>query len=98
MPSAALLSRHPNRDPRFTRTPRISWRRRLRAILRNLTDFVREIIATPGYRRSHEDFMEIAAREARERDEAIDGSVGAMSPADIRRIAPPSQVESPPRR
>jgi hypothetical protein len=97
MPSAALLSRHPHRDPRFTRTPRIPWRRRLRAILRNLTDFVREILATPGYRR-REDFMQIAAREALERNEAIDASVGAMSPADIRRIAPSAAVEYPPRR
>jgi hypothetical protein len=96
MPSAALLSRHSDRDPRFTRTPRISWRRRIRAILRNLTDFIREILATPGYRR-REDFMKIAAREAHERSEAIDASVGAMSPADIRRIAPSAPLEYPPR-
>jgi hypothetical protein len=78
--SAALLTRQPHR------VPHISWRRRLRAIVRTVLDFVAELIRTPGYRR-REDFLQAAAREARERDEAIDGSVGAMSQADILRIA-----------
>ena len=93
MPSAALLSRHPNRDPRFTRTPRISLRRRLRAIARTVIDVISEIVATGGYRRGREDFMQIAAREARERSEAIDASVGAMSAADIRRIGQHAPAE-----
>lgn len=78
--SAALLTRPPHR------VPRISLRRRLRAIVHVLLDVAGELMRTAGYRR-HEDFLQVAAREARERDEAIDGSVGAMSAADIRRIA-----------
>ena len=78
--SAALLTRPPHR------VPRISLRRRLRALFRALLDFAGELIKTPGYR-GGEDFLQAAAREARERDEAIDGSVGAMSAADIQRIA-----------
>jgi hypothetical protein len=78
--SAALLTRPPHR------VPRISLRRRLRAVVRALLDVAGELIKTPGYRR-REDFLQAAAREARERDEAIDGSVGAMSAADIQRIA-----------
>ena len=84
--SAALL---PQRDPRLTRNPRISLRRRLRAIGRALLHLGREIIWTSGYRSGREDFLQMAAREARERSEAIDASVGAMSAADIRRIKPP---------
>ena len=78
--SAALLTRPPQR------VPRISLRRRFRAIFRALLDFAGELFKTPGYR-GGEDFLQVAAREARERDEAIDGSVGAMSAADIQRIA-----------
>jgi hypothetical protein len=78
--SAALLTRPPHR------VPRISLRRRLRAVVRALLDFAGELLRTPGFRR-HEDFLQVAAREARERDEAIDSSVGAMSQADIQRIA-----------
>jgi hypothetical protein len=97
--SAALLTRPPHREPRV---PRISWRRRLRAIVGIVLDLAREIIRTPGYRRG-EDFLQLAAREARERDEAIAGSVGAMSAADIQRIAqyvPPDRdpAERPTRR
>lgn len=78
--SAALLTRSTHRNPR------ISLRRRFRAVFRATLDFVGELLQTPGFRR-REDFLQVAAREARERDEAIDGSVGAMSQADIRRIA-----------
>lgn len=95
MSSAASLSRHPNRDPRSMRTPRISLRRRLRAITRHLIGFLREIIATPGVRHSREDFLEVAAREARERSEAIEASVGAMSAADIQRITPVPPADRP---
>ena len=97
MPSAALLSRHPNRDPRFVRTPRISVRRRLRAILRHLTALFRELVATPGFRHGGEDFLQVAAREARERSEAIEASVGAMSAADIQRITPVPPADRRPR-
>jgi hypothetical protein len=85
--SAAWPTRPPQRDPRLSRSTRIPLRRRLRATFRALLDLAAEIIATSGYRRSREDFLQMAAREARERDEAIDGSVGAMSAADIQRIA-----------
>lgn len=78
--SAALLTRSTHR------IPRISLRRRFRAGFRALLDFAAEVLRTPGFRR-HEDFLQVAAREARERDEAIDGSVGAMSQADIQRIS-----------
>lgn len=77
--SAALLAR-------TQRIPHISLRRRLRALVRAVVEFLGEILRTPGYR-GGEDFLEAAAREARERNEAIDGSVGAMSHADIQRIA-----------
>jgi len=89
MPSATLSSRPP-------RPIRISLRRRLRAVFRMLLDFTRELFATSGYRRG-EDFLQAAAREARERSEAIDASVGAMSADDIRRIAHHGPTE-PPRR
>jgi hypothetical protein len=98
MSSAALSSRPPQREPRQIRNPRISLRRRFRAIYRNLADLLREIIAAPGHRRAREDFMQAAAREARERTDAIDASVGAMSAADIRRIARPAPADHPDRR
>lgn len=90
MPSATLSSR----QPRPVRNPRISLRRRLRAIFRMLLDLARELFATAGYRRGREDFLQLAAREARERSEAIDASVGAMSAADIRRIGQHAPAES----
>lgn len=90
MPIAALSSRPPHQ----VRSPRISLRRRLRAIFRTLLDFARELFASAGYRRSREDFLEAAAREARERNEAIDASVGAMSAADIRRIGQHAPAEA----
>jgi hypothetical protein len=91
--SATLPTRLPHRNPRLTRSARIPLRWRLRAIGRALLQLVREIVAAPGYRRGREDFLQIAAREARERSEAIDGSVGAMSAADIRRIAEATRRE-----
>lgn len=87
MPGAALLSRQSNR-----RGVRISLRRRLRAGFRALLAFAAEIFATPGYRH-REDFMQLAAREARERSDAIEASVGAMSAADIRRVVPQAPAE-----
>jgi hypothetical protein len=87
MPSTLLPSRRPNRASHAIRTPRIPLRWRVRAIFRTIHALAAEIIATQGHRR-REDFLQAAAREARERSEAIDGSVGAMSADDIRRIAP----------
>jgi hypothetical protein len=87
MPSALLPSRQSNRASRAMRTPRIPLRWRIRAVFRTLRALAAEIIATQGHRR-REDFLQAAAREVRERSEAIDGSVGAMSADDIRRIAP----------
>jgi hypothetical protein len=87
MRSATLLTRPPHRDPRSSRDVRIPLRRRLRAIGNALLQLFREVLAASGSRRGREDFLQVAAREARERDEAIDSSVGAMSQADIRRIA-----------
>ena len=91
MRSAALLTRPPHRDPRQTRDVRIPLRRRLKAVGSVLLQLLREVIAASGYRRGGEDFLQVAAREARERTEAIEASVGAMSAADIHRIAQATQ-------
>lgn len=93
MPTAVL----PSRQPKHVRTPRISLRRRIRAILRALAAFIGEIAVTQGFRR-REHFLQAAAREARERSEAIDASVGAISAADIRRIAAHGPEQPEPRR
>ena len=93
MRSSAALLTPPHRDPRQMRTVRIPLRRRLRAIGNALLHLLRELLSAPGYRRGHEDFLQLAAREARERSEAIDASVGAMSAADIRRIAQATRRE-----
>jgi len=91
--SATLPTRLPRRDLRLARSARIPLRWRLRAIGRALLQLTRELIVVPGYRRGGEDFLQLAAREARERSEAIDASVGAMSAADIRRIADATRRE-----
>lgn len=89
MPSALLPSRQPRHASRLIRTPRIPLRWRIRAIFRTIRALAAGIITIQGHRR-REDFLQAAAREGRERSEAIDGSVGAMSADDIRRIVPPA--------
>lgn len=91
--SETLPMRLPHRNPRLARSTRIPLRWRLRAIGRALVQLTRELIVVPGYRRGREDFLQLAAREARERSDAIDASVGAMSAADIRRIADATRRE-----
>jgi hypothetical protein len=74
-------------NERLWRSTRIPLRRRLRAVYRSLAKLLGQIIASQGHDRSaREDFMQAAAREARERAEAIEASVGAMSAADIQRV------------
>jgi hypothetical protein len=81
-------ARPPNLGPRLSRSTRVPLRRRLRAAYRSLAGLLRQIAAAEGHDNPrHEDFLQAASREARERAEAIDASVGAMSAADIRRIA-----------
>jgi hypothetical protein len=77
----------PNLGPRLSRSTRIPLRRRLRAAYRSITGLLGQIVASQGHDSPRrEDFMQSAAREARERAEAIDASVGAMSAADIQRV------------
>lgn len=80
-------ARPPQLGPRLSRSTRIPLRRRLRAAYRSITRLLGQIAASQGHDSPmREDFMQLAAREAREREEAIDASVGAMSAADIQRI------------
>jgi hypothetical protein len=71
---------------------RIPLRRRLRAAYRGITVLLGQLAASQGHdSTAREDFLQLAAREARERAEAIDASVGAMSAADIQRVTEPRQ-------
>jgi hypothetical protein len=80
-------ARPPRLSPRPSRSMRIPLRRRLRAAYRSITKLLAQIVASQGHDSPmRKGFMAHAAREAREREEAIDASVGAMSAADIKRI------------
>lgn len=80
-------ARPPQLGPRLSRSTRIPLRRRLRAAYRSIARLIGQVVASQGHDSPlRKDFMQHAAHEAREREEAIDASVGAMSAADIRRI------------
>jgi hypothetical protein len=82
-----LPTARPPLGPRLTRSTRIPLRRRLRAAYRTITILLGQLAASQGHDSpTREDFLQLAAREAREREEAIDASVGAMSAADIQRV------------
>jgi hypothetical protein len=83
-------ARPPRHAKRARRRTRIRLRRRLRAAWRSLLKLIGQIMTSQGHAgRARADFMQQAAHEAREREDAIDASVGAMSAADIRRITEP---------
>lgn len=77
-------------DDRLSRSTRIPLRRRLRAAYRSLTKLFGQLAASQGHDSAREELRKLAAQEARERAEAIEASVGAMSAADIRRITNPT--------
>jgi hypothetical protein len=82
----------PQLGPRISRSTRIPLRRRLRAAYRAITVLLGQLAASQGHdSTAREDFLQLAAREARERAEAIEASVGAMSAADIQRVTEPRQ-------
>jgi hypothetical protein len=76
--------------PRLSRSTRIPLRRRLRAAYGSLAKLFSQVLASQGHDNpERRDFLQHAAHEARERAEAIDASVGAMSAADIQRVTRP---------
>jgi hypothetical protein len=83
-------ARPPRHAKRARRRTRIPLRRRLRAAWRSMLKLIGQIMSSQGHAgRTRMDFMQHAAHEARERKEALDASVGAMSAADIRRVTDP---------
>jgi hypothetical protein len=81
-------------EQRLARSTRIPLRRRLRFAYRALAAWLGRFAAADGHAAAaRESTAQLAAREAGERKAAIDGSIGAMSPADIRRFINPAGMD-----